>query len=65
VLNIDFDPVLRPAALLSRDNPERKTLQSLMDTRVDLESRAQPWAETHRRAPRVVIKQLGLWEGEE
>jgi hypothetical protein len=50
--------------LLSRDNPERKALESLLGTRVDLETRAQRWAETHRREPKAEVKQLGLW-GEE
>jgi hypothetical protein len=48
--------------LLSRDNPERKALESLLGTRMDLESRAQRWAETHRRAPKAKAQQLGLWE---
>jgi putative DNA methylase len=50
--------------LLSRDNPERKALESLLGTRMDLESRAQRWAETHRREPKAKAQQLGLWEEE-
>jgi hypothetical protein len=50
--------------LLSRDNPERKALESLLGTRVDLETRAQRWAETHRREPKAEVKQLGFWREE-
>ena len=46
--------------LLSRDSAERKALMSLLGTRVDLEHRAQRWAETHRPPSRV--EQLRLWE---
>jgi hypothetical protein len=46
--------------LLPKDNPERKALMSLLGTRLDLESRAQRWVETHRPAGKP--KQLGLWE---
>jgi hypothetical protein len=46
--------------LLSRDSVERKALMSLLGTRVDLEHRAQRWADTHRPPPRV--EQLRLWE---
>lgn len=46
--------------LLPKDNPERKALLSLLGTRLDLESRAQRWAETHRPQARVV--QGKLWE---
>jgi hypothetical protein len=46
--------------LLPKDNPERKALLSLLGTRLDLESRAQRWAETHRPQPRVV--QGRLWD---
>lgn len=46
--------------LLPKDNPERKALMSLLGTRVDLESRAQRWAETHQVRERV--EQLGLWD---
>ena len=48
--------------LLSRDSAERKALMSLLGTRVDLEHRAQRWAETHRTPQRV--EQLRLWEGD-
>jgi putative DNA methylase len=48
--------------LLPKDNPEGKALMSLLGTRLDLESRAQRWAEAHRPAPRVV--QGRLWEDE-
>jgi len=37
---------------------------SLLGTRVDLEHRAQRWAEAHRREPKVEVRQLGLWENE-
>ena len=50
--------------LLSRDNPERKALESILGTRGDLEQRASRWAETHRREKEPEVKQLGLW-GEE
>jgi putative DNA methylase len=46
--------------LLPRDNPERKALESMVGTRLDLESRAQRWAETQRPQPRVV--QGKLWD---
>ncbi len=47
------------------DEAARKALLSLLGTRVDLESRAQRWAETHHRAEREEVVQLGLWrEGE-
>lgn len=46
--------------LLPKDNPERKALMSLLGTRLDLESRAQRWVETHRPAGKP--KQLALWE---
>ena len=57
-------PVAQAAVeLLARDNPERKALESLLGTRVDLEQRASRWAETHPRpAPKSEVKQLGLWE---
>jgi len=49
--------------LLSRESAERKALMSLLGTRVDLETRAQRWAETHQRAKaKGEVKQLGLWE---
>lgn len=51
------------AELLPRDNPERKALLSLLGTRLDLESRAQRWAETHRPKPRPVQKRL--WDDDE
>jgi hypothetical protein len=59
-------PVAQAAVeLLARDNPERKALESLLGTRVDLEQRASRWAETHPRPePKSEVKQLGLW-GEE
>ena len=47
--------------LLGRDSAERKALMSLLGTRVDLEHRAQRWAEVHRREPKVEVRQLGLW----
>lgn len=50
--------------LLSRDNAERKALMSLLGTRVDLEHRAQRWAERHRREPEAKVKQLQLWKEE-
>lgn len=46
--------------LLPKDNPERKALMSLLGTRLDLESRAQRWAETRR--PAMVAEQLTLWQ---
>jgi hypothetical protein len=46
--------------LLPKDNPERKALMSLLGTRLDLESRAQRWAKTHRPQARVV--QGRLWD---
>jgi hypothetical protein len=47
--------------LLPRDNPERKALESMLGTRLDLESRAQRWAETHRAERGPELEQLGLW----
>ena len=47
------------------DEAARKALLSLLGTRVDLETRAQRWVETHHRVERAEVKQLGLWrEGE-
>lgn len=51
------------AELLPRENPERKALLSLLGIRMDLESRAQQWAETQRPSPRPV--QRRLWEDDE
>ncbi len=48
--------------LLPRDNPERKALESMLGTRLDLESRAQRWAETHRPRPRDEVVQGRLWD---
>ncbi|MEL7234538.1 MAG: hypothetical protein AAGK74_08580, partial [Chloroflexota bacterium] len=42
--------------LLPRDNPERKSLESMLGIRVDIESRAQKWAATN--APKPQPKQL-------
>ncbi|MBN1922027.1 MAG: hypothetical protein JW892_12335, partial [Anaerolineae bacterium] len=50
--------------LLGRESGERKALLSLLGTRVDLETRAQRWAETHYREPKMETKQLGLWGNE-
>jgi hypothetical protein len=56
-------PVAQAAVeLLSRDNAERKALMSLLGTRVDLEHRAQRWADTHRPGRKPEAKQLGLWD---
>jgi hypothetical protein len=44
--------------LLPRDNPERKALESMLGTRLDLES----WAETHRPRPRDEVVQGKLWD---
>lgn len=48
------------AELLPRDNPQRKALESMLGTRMDLESRARQWAETYQPSARV--EQLKLWE---
>jgi hypothetical protein len=48
--------------LLPRDNPERKALESMLGTRLDLESRARRWSETHRPGPRTEVVQGRLWE---
>ena len=48
--------------LLPKDNAERKALMSMLGTRLDLESRAQRWAEAHRVPPQPQAQQLGLWE---
>jgi len=56
-------PVAQAAVeLLPRDNPERKAFESLLGTRLDLESRAQRWAETHR--PQAEAEQLELWSND-
>ena len=52
--------------LLARDNPERKALESLLGTRVDLEARASRWAAAHphveAREEDTSMVQGGLWE---
>lgn len=48
--------------LLPRDNAERKSLESMLGIRVDIESRAQKWAVTN--TPKPQPKQLGLWNDE-
>jgi hypothetical protein len=63
----DYD-VMAVVELLARDNPERKALESLLGTRVDLEERASRWAETHphveAREEDTSMVQGGLWEEE-
>lgn len=49
--------------LLPRDNPERKSLESMLGIRVDIESRAQKWAATN--TPKPQPKQLALWNDDE
>ncbi|MBZ0275668.1 MAG: DUF1156 domain-containing protein [Anaerolineae bacterium] len=44
--------------LLPRDHPERRALESMLGIRVDIESRAQKWAETQYK-PKP--KQMTLW----
>ena len=57
-----------PRAAATSVNPAIVTITTsgrlLLGTRVDLEHRAQRWAEVHRREPKVEVKQLGLWENE-
>jgi putative DNA methylase len=48
------------AELLPHDNPQRKALESMLGTRMDLESRARQWAETYQ--PPARVEQLKLWE---
>ena len=56
-------PVAQAAVeLLPRDNPERKALESMLGTRLDLESRAQRWAEMHRPRPGDEVVQGKLWD---
>ncbi len=58
-------PVAQAAVeLLPRDNPERKALESMLGTRLDLESRAQRWAEMHRPQPREEVVQGRLWDND-
>lgn len=55
--------------LLARDNPERKALESLLGTRVDLEERASRWAAAHphveAREEDTSMVQGALWEEDE
>jgi len=50
------------AELLPRDNLERKVLESMLGTRLDLESRAQRRAEMQRPQPREKVVQGRLWK---
>jgi len=50
--------------LLPKDNEERKALLSMLGTRLDLESRAQRWAERHQRPPGPQVVQGESWENE-
>ncbi len=51
------------AGLLPKDSSERKALDSMLGTRLDLESRAQRWADTYKPQPRIV--QGKLWADNE
>ncbi len=50
------------AGLLPKESAERKALDGMLGTRLDLESRAQRWADTHKPPPRIV--QGKLWDDE-